>query len=74
MLLTETLKGYLYLSDSCVLDIYKTSTAQREDFFWWLYEAIEYACKYRGWRDTSKKLNAQQCINKCIDYQAAEVL
>lgn len=38
-----------------------------EDFFWWLYEAIEYACKYRGWRDSSKKLNAQQCINKCID-------
>ena len=40
---------------------------EHEDFFWWLYEAIEYACKYRGWRDTSKKLNAQQCINKCID-------
>jgi hypothetical protein len=38
-----------------------------EDFFWWLYEAIEYACKYRGWRDPNKKLNAQQCINKCID-------
>jgi hypothetical protein len=38
-----------------------------EDFFWWLYEAIEYACKYRGWRDPDKKLNAQQCINKCID-------
>jgi heterodisulfide reductase subunit B len=40
---------------------------EHEDFYWWLYEAIEYACKYRGWRDTSKKLNAQQCINKCID-------
>jgi hypothetical protein len=38
-----------------------------EDFFWWLYEAIEYACKYRGWRDPSKNLNAQQCINKCIE-------
>lgn len=38
-----------------------------EDFFWWLYEAIEYACKYRGWRDPTKNLNAQQCINKCID-------
>ena len=38
-----------------------------EDFFWWLYEAIEYACKYRGWRDPEKNLNAQQCINKCID-------
>lgn len=40
---------------------------EHEDFFWWLYEAIEYACKYRGWRDTTKNLNAQQCINKCID-------
>ena len=40
---------------------------EHEDFFWWLYEAIEYACKYRGWRDPSKNLNAQQCINKCID-------
>lgn len=38
-----------------------------EDFFWWLYEAIEYACKYRGWRDESKNLNAQQCINKCLE-------
>lgn len=40
---------------------------EHEDFFWWLYEAIEYACKYRGWRDPSKNLNAQQCINKCIE-------
>ena len=40
---------------------------EHEDFFEWLYEAIEYACKYRGWRDTSKNLNAQQCINKCIE-------
>jgi hypothetical protein len=40
---------------------------EREDFFEWLYEAIEYACKYRGWKDPDKKLNAQQCINKCID-------
>jgi hypothetical protein len=40
---------------------------EHEDFFWWLYEAIEYACKYRGWRDPEKKLNAQQCINKCIE-------
>ena len=39
----------------------------RQDFFWWLYEAIEYACKYRGWRNPDKKLNAQQCINKCIE-------
>ena len=51
--------------------MYKSNTAapslEYEDFFWWLYEAIEYACKYRGWRDPSKNLNAQQCINKCID-------
>ena len=40
---------------------------EREDFFWWLYEAIEYACKYRGWRDETKNVNAQQCINKCIE-------
>ena len=51
--------------------MYKANTVapslEYEDFFWWLYEAIEYACKYRGWRDQEKKLNAQQCINKCIE-------
>ena len=51
--------------------MYKNNTVapclEYEDFFWWLYEAIEYACKYRGWRDETKNLNAQQCINKCID-------
>jgi hypothetical protein len=51
--------------------MYKSNTVapslEYEDFFWWLYEAIEYACKYRGWRDTTKNLNAQQCINKCIE-------
>lgn len=51
--------------------MYKANTVapslEYEDFFWWLYEAIEYACKYRGWRDPDKKLNAQQCINKCIE-------
>ena len=51
--------------------MYKANTVapslEYEDFFWWLYEAIEYACKYRGWRDATKNLNAQQCINKCID-------
>ena len=51
--------------------MYKSNTVapslEYEDFFWWLYEAIEYACKYRGWRDASKNLNAQQCINKCIE-------
>lgn len=51
--------------------MYKANTVapclEYEDFYEWLYEAIEYACKYRGWRDPTKKLNAQQCINKCID-------
>ena len=51
--------------------MYKSNTVapclEYEDFFWWLYEAIEYACKYRGWKDTTKNLNAQQCINKCIN-------
>ena len=51
--------------------MYKANTVapslEYEDFFWWLYEAIEYACKYKGWQDASKNLNAQQCINKCIN-------
>lgn len=51
--------------------MYKSNTVapclEYEDFFWWLYEAIEYACKYRGWKDPTKNLNAQQCINKCIE-------
>lgn len=51
--------------------MYRSNTVapslDREDFFWWLYDAIEYACKYRGWRDPNKNLNAQQCINKCIE-------
>lgn len=38
-----------------------------EEFADWLYEAIEYACKYRKWRDKNNKVNAQQCINQCID-------
>lgn len=42
-------------------------TLEPEDFYEWLYEAIEYACKYRGWKDPTKNLNAQQCINKCIE-------
>ncbi len=37
------------------------------DFFGWLYEAIEYACKYRKWQDPENKVNAQQCINQCIE-------
>lgn len=51
--------------------MYKANTVapclEYEDFYEWLYEAIEYACKYRGWRDPSKNLNAQQCINKCLE-------
>lgn len=37
------------------------------DFFNWLYEAIDYACKYRKWQDPENKVNAQQCINQCIE-------
>lgn len=37
------------------------------DYFSWLYEAIEYACKYRKWQDPANKINAQQCINQCIE-------
>ncbi len=72
----ETLKN-IYISAlilrfwSKIDKMYKSNTVapclEHEDFFWWLYEAIEYACKYRGWRDPSKNLNAQQCINKCIE-------
>lgn len=51
----------LYASNTTVAEL------EREDFFNWLYESIEYACKYRAWKDPDKKLNAQQCINKCID-------
>ena len=51
--------------------MYKSNTVapclEYEDFFWWLYEAIEYACKYRGWKAPTKNLTAQQCINKCIE-------
>ncbi len=72
----ETLKD-IYISAlilrfwSKIDKMYKSNTVapclEHEDFFWWLYEAIEYACKYRGWKDPTKNLNAQQCINKCID-------
>ena len=37
------------------------------EFFNWLYEAIEYACKYRAWQDPTKKVNAQQAIRQCIE-------
>lgn len=38
-----------------------------DEYVYWLYEAIEYACKYRAWLDPSKKVNAQQAINQCIE-------
>lgn len=38
-----------------------------DDFADWLYEAIEYACKYRKWQDPTNKVNAQQAINQCIE-------
>ena len=37
------------------------------DFMGWLYEAIEYACKYRKWQNPANKVNAQQCINQCVE-------
>lgn len=37
------------------------------DFMGWLYEAIEYACKYRAWQNPAKNTNAQQAINQCIE-------
>ena len=72
----EVLKG-IYLSALMLrfwytIDkMYKSNTVapclSRIDFYDWLYDAIQYACKYRGWKDPSKNLNAQQCINKCIN-------
>lgn len=72
----ETLKS-VYISAlilrfwSKIDKMYRSNTVapslERTDFFWWVYEAIEYACKYRGWKDPTKNLNAQQCINKCIE-------
>jgi len=38
---------------------------QDGDFMSWLYEAIEYACKYRAWQ--KGHVNAQQCVNQCIE-------
>lgn len=37
-----------------------------DDAMAWLYEAIEYACKYRKWQ-VDPNVNAQQCINMCIE-------
>jgi hypothetical protein len=41
-------------------------STDRTEYFDWLYEAINYACKYRAWQDPTKKVNAQQAINQCI--------
>lgn len=38
-----------------------------DDYVSWLYEAIEYACKYRAWQDPTKNVNAQQAINMCVE-------
>lgn len=40
-----------------------------DDITMWLYEAIEYACKYRAWLDPEKPnvKHAQQAINQCIE-------
>jgi hypothetical protein len=38
-----------------------------DEYVSWLYEAIEYACKYRAWLNPAKNVNAQQAINQCIE-------
>lgn len=38
-----------------------------EEYMDWLYEAIEYACKYRAWQKPEKKVNAQQAVRMCIE-------
>lgn len=38
-----------------------------EECYCWLVESINYACKYRKWQDPANKVNAQQCINQCIE-------
>lgn len=37
-----------------------------EEFMDWVYEAIILACEYRKWQ-TDESVNAQQCINQCIE-------
>lgn len=38
-----------------------------DEYVSWLYESIEYACKYRAWLNPAKNVNAQQAINQCIE-------
>ena len=39
---------------------------EENDFIDWVFEAIELACKYRKWQ-IDPNVNAQQCINQCIN-------
>ena len=39
---------------------------EEDDFVDWLFEAITLACDYRKWQ-SDPKVNAQQCINQCIE-------
>lgn len=39
---------------------------EESDFVDWVFEAITLACEYRKWQ-TDEKVNAQQCINQCIE-------
>ena len=49
------------LADSCPnIDLHG------EEFVDWVYEAIMLACEYRKWQ-TDESVNAQQCINQCIE-------
>lgn len=49
------------------------TTYSQEDFITTVYNRIEYACKYRAWRDVDKKLNATQCINRAISTEVKNI-
>ena len=72
----EIKKEYVHIRfDAQILVYYQASFSlvhrfqglEYNDFMGWLYDAIEYACKYRAWQDPSKHTNAQQAINQCIE-------
>ena len=44
----------------------KNACASIEEAYDILVDAINYNCKYRGWQDPDKNINAQQALNKCI--------
>lgn len=38
-----------------------------EVFAGWLFEGIEYACKYRAWKNPEKKVNGMQAVHRCVE-------